>query len=218
MNGIKRNLLGETVSHQLRKAIIVGRYADGDHLAEPVLAKELGVSRGPVRDALQLLVREGFAERLPNGRVCARPFREHDIRNLFALRLVLESMSVVQWAESRSAFPHEQFTAIIGRMSDRTVADAEFSLWDMRFHRKLIELSGNKSLLQSWNGMEEVIKSIQEMTNRGVPRADVIIGDHLDIVNALARRDSASAIATIRAHLEVAERVMIAQLAELSAR
>lgn len=213
---VKRNLLGDTVSKKLRKAIISGEYPDGYHLAEPNLAAELGVSRGPVRDALQLLVREGFAERLPNGRVSVRAFGIQDIRNLFEFRVLLETMAAEKWiADESSSFPHDDFREILGQMAKKTITSEEFSEWDMRFHKRIVELSDNKSLLQSWNGLEDVIKSILEITNHGNPRADAIRDHHDDIIQAIRERDVFRAKDSIGYHLKEAEQVMIASLRRL---
>ncbi|BBI35470.1 GntR family transcriptional regulator [Cohnella abietis] len=218
MSIIKRNIMGDTVSRKLRKAIITGKYPDRYHLAEPVLAEEWGMSRGPIRDALQLLVREGFAERLSNGRVCVRKFDEQDIRNLFEFRYMLESFSVIRWiANPSELFAMNEFMMILANMRDLTISTDEFSQWDMLFHRSIVSLSANKSLIQSWNGLEDVIMSILEITNKGNPRSDQIIDHHQSILTAIQEHNADKACALIKMHLDEAEQVMITNLKELLA-
>lgn len=213
MTVVKRHMLGDAISKKLRKAIISGDYPHHYHLAEPQLAEQLGVSRGPVRDALQLLVQEGFAERLPNGRVRVKSVELQDIRNLYEFRTLLETMAAEKWMTGGHApFPQAEFDDILAQMEKRTITSEEFAAWDVRFHQRIVELSGNKTLMQAWVGLEEVVQSILEITNKGNPRAETILSHHAEIVKALAARDLQATKSLIGAHLKEAEEVMVNEL------
>ena len=71
-------------------ALTAGRFRPGEHLAEERLAREIGVSRTPVREALRRLSTEGFVEFMPNqgGRVPSLSF--DDVKEIFDLRVILE--------------------------------------------------------------------------------------------------------------------------------
>jgi DNA-binding GntR family transcriptional regulator len=86
--------LSDVVFHRLRDAIIDGRLEPGQWLRQEALAQELGVSQMPVRDALKRLVGEGLAERIPYRGVRIVEFSPEDIMDMFAVRMVLESLAV----------------------------------------------------------------------------------------------------------------------------
>src|SRR5579884_3034520 len=89
--------LSDEVVDRLREAILGGLFAPGDRLREEQLAEALGVSRGPVRNALLQLEREGMVVRRRNrGAIVARLSRE-DLEEVFSLRLAIEPVACA-WA------------------------------------------------------------------------------------------------------------------------
>ena len=83
-----------TILAHLREEIVSGRLARGASLVERRLATEFGVSRGPVRSALQVLEAEGLVETRPNGRMLVAGFGHGDLVSLFDVRLLVESAAV----------------------------------------------------------------------------------------------------------------------------
>ncbi len=207
---MKKETLSILVAKKIRLSIITGKYPDGMHLAEPELAREFGTSRGPVRDALLVLAREGFLEKQISGRVVVRTFAPQDIRNLYEFRFMIESSSIMAaMSQPNRKLPIQKLLATAEVMSSPITTSEQFSNMDMKFHRILAGMSGNKSLLQAWNVMEETIVSILEVTNQGNPRAESIIGKHRAIIQLLEKRDASSAVGLLKEHLAEAEEVMI---------
>jgi DNA-binding GntR family transcriptional regulator len=146
------NLQTQVVSH-LRQRILSGQFAPGMAVREQVLAEEFGVSRGPIRDALLTLTKEGLLHARPNVgvRVAEAPSgfkREVIVR----VRREIESAAVRAWFDTRNV-------ELLGRL-DANLADyqqacggADFGRvveLDMAFHRMLVESADEGSLVDLW--------------------------------------------------------------------
>ena len=92
--GSTQRALSERVAGELRDRIIKGDLAPGTHLVERTLAESLGVSRVPVRDALNLLKGEGFFPQQPRRGVVVTRLSSRDVEELFEVRLALEVLAV----------------------------------------------------------------------------------------------------------------------------
>lgn len=133
----------------LRSAIVGGELAPGSVHSAPALAVRYGVSATPVREAMQLLEREGAVEVLPNRgfRIAARTAR--DLEDLAEVRALLEvpvmlslarTVPASRWAGLR---PLADATVVAAARGDR----AAYAESDRTFHRALLELSGNPQLV-----------------------------------------------------------------------
>jgi DNA-binding GntR family transcriptional regulator len=107
---LPRRTIGDEVLETLRKSIITGAFAPGDHLAEGALAEQLGVSRAPVREAMMQLEREGLLAFDKRGAARVKAFTDDDFDEIFGLRLELETMAArlacrnfSDWDEQRLA-------------------------------------------------------------------------------------------------------------------
>lgn len=129
----------------IRNEILAGNMKAGEELPQEELAKMLGVSRMPVREALQTLVQEGFVERLPNRHMRVIALDKNQIKEVFRVvaamefelaLLVLEKTDVTQMAD-----------AVLKQMSGS--ADREtLVLQELEFHHSLIGMLKNKYLEQ----------------------------------------------------------------------
>ncbi|MEE4542635.1 GntR family transcriptional regulator [Streptomyces sp. V4-01] len=139
----------DQVRKALRAAIVGGELAPGSVHSAPALAGRYGVSATPVREAMQLLEREGAVEVLPNRgfRICARTAR--DLADLAEVRALLEvpvmlslarTVPASRWAGLR---PLADATVVAAARGDR----AAYAESDRRFHQALLELSGNAQLV-----------------------------------------------------------------------
>ena len=143
--------LGEQVVTALRADILTGDRPPGELLVEASLAETFGVSRGPVRDALRTLSSEGLIA--PSG----RSYRvigldEKDLRDLFALRELLEVAAAQQCATSDPEGYRQAAEAALKEM--RKAAEAgdtdAFAHADIAFHSAFFGSCGNRRLLAVW--------------------------------------------------------------------
>src|SRR5512145_2350390 len=101
--------LKEEVYDALHRQIIAGKYKPGDWLRQEDIASQLGVSQTPVREALDLLVSSGLAERIPYRGVRVLKLTTEEIVDSYVLRLLLESTAVAATARIRT---DEQLAAL----------------------------------------------------------------------------------------------------------
>ncbi|MFD1211769.1 GntR family transcriptional regulator [Arthrobacter sp. GCM10027362] len=143
--------LGEQVVAVLRSDILTGDLPPGDLLVEAALAESFGVSRGPVRDALRTLSGEGLIA--PSG----RSYRvvgldQQDLRDLFALRELLEVAAAQQCAVSDPDGLRQAAEAALDdmRRADEAGDTDAFARADVAFHSAFFTSCGNRRLLAVW--------------------------------------------------------------------
>ncbi|WP_395752745.1 GntR family transcriptional regulator [Prosthecobacter sp.] len=141
----------DSTATRLRAEILNGTSAPGALLAESAVAKRLGVSRVPVREALFELEREGLVEFSPTGRAFVKDLTPQDFEELFVLRLALEPLA------SRLAAPAlKEDSAKLERnlaATRRARSVQEVTLLDLEFHQIILEASGNARLLKLWRSL-----------------------------------------------------------------
>jgi DNA-binding GntR family transcriptional regulator len=214
MNKITKQKLSHAVIRNIRKSVLLGEFRMDQHLSEPLLADYFGISRGPVREALDTLVREGFVERQPNGRVVVKGLTTGDIAKMYDVRFLMESYALRTWTESETRNPDllKAAEAIIALMAGKLTGAEDFSRYDMDFHERLIRLADNRPLLQAWTGIRDTMNSILEITNQGSERPEDVISDHQAMIMALNQGDCVRASHILKEHLAVGERYMCAKI------
>ncbi len=141
----------DSAASRLRAEILNGTSAPGALLAESAVARRLGVSRVPVREALFALEREGLVEFSPTGRAFVKDLTPQDFEELFVLRLALEPLA------SRLAAP--VLKTDISKLEQNLAATRrarsvqEVTVLDLEFHQHILEASGNARLLKLWRSL-----------------------------------------------------------------
>jgi len=141
------------VHEVIKQRILDGHYRGHEYIREANIARELEVSRTPVREALRELVSEGWLEMIPHHGSRVTAWTEKDAREVFELRLVLEPMAVRMACEHMHNDCLVRLEAMASEMEQLTErADTEPSVRNViaslnhEFHRELIRASGNQRL------------------------------------------------------------------------
>ena len=210
--GLEKKSLREQALSALRTAITSGELEPGRHLVETELSEMLQISRGTLREALRQLEQEGLLSAGARGRLSVRHLDAKEIRDIFAVRAALESLAVRALCE----LP-ERNTVIVSLRSaiDAMAAAADGTLEeriesDLEFHRTLCRLTGNETLLHSWESLEGSIR--MSIMYAGVDRAvkNMSVDRHHDIIAAIETGDAALARTTILEHMEGAASNLVA--------
>ncbi|WP_162308230.1 GntR family transcriptional regulator [Segeticoccus rhizosphaerae] len=140
--------MGTVVYESVRDAIIEGRYGADEKLVQEQVAGDLGVSRTPVRDALNRLAQEGLVTWLPGSGYLVNDLTDQDITEVFEVRRNLEVLALEKSCGRLSRVQASRINTIIEEMAaaDPTDAAAQFDL-NRRFHQAMIEPAGNQLLL-----------------------------------------------------------------------
>jgi DNA-binding GntR family transcriptional regulator len=177
------------------------RFLPGERLNEAVLAKELGVSRTPLREALNRLSTEGFLTFSANNGFFRKTIDVKEIFDLYEFRMYLE-LSGVKLAVERAT--DEQLTEIEDFLTEsarevptRTVDD--LVLLDEQFHEMLMKLTGNVQMLDSLRNINARIQFVRwlDMTDRRSGTQS----EHKHIVAALRKRDRKETEGLISEHI-----------------
>jgi len=136
---------------KLRKDITQGTLEAGTLLAEAAVARQLGVSRVPVREALFTLEREGLVEFSPTGRAYVKALVPHDFEELFLLRLSLEPPAARLAAPILRANSHQLAMNIDATSRAKTLLDVTHL--DLDFHQLIMEASGQTRMVKIWRSL-----------------------------------------------------------------
>lgn len=210
--GLEKKSLREQALSALRTAITSGELEPGRHLVETELSDMLQISRGTLREALRQLEQEGLLSAGPRGRLSVRHLDSKEIRDIFAVRAALESLAVRTLCELPD---RASVIASLRSAVDAMAAAAEASLEeriesDLEFHRTLCRLSGNETLLHSWESLEGSIR--MSIMFAGIERAvkNMSVDRHHDIVAAIETGDATLARTTVLEHMDVAAANLVA--------
>lgn len=206
---LQRNTLARDAAGALRDAIISGQIGQGTRLVEEDLAQRLGVSRGPIRDALRELSLEGLIEYTPSG-VFVIGLDEGSVRQLHDYRALLEEFSVKQAILTASEDDLEKLWQIHAKMADGTLTKGPdpFAAVDMEFHRWIVIHSRNRLVSQSWESISQTIAASLRITDRQ-SRTSAVLAYHSAILEAIQRKDMEAAVEALRNHLGEAYEILI---------
>lgn len=199
----KRNLK-EVVYQRLKKGIINQEVLPGMRLREEELAERLGVSRTPVREAINRLHQEGIVVVIPRrGAYVARLTREEIIENLF-IREVLEGLAARMAAESISSSSLAEMRACITQFVGKDLlADLEnYSQANVQLHKMIIAASKCKKLINLIHNLFDQMDLVRLRTISFPGRAEKSLVEHMEIIDALEKRDGARAEKVVRAHIQ----------------
>jgi DNA-binding GntR family transcriptional regulator len=199
---IKRTSAADAIAEILRSGIMSGAIPARERLVEADLAERLSVSRTPLREALQQLESEGFAERLPGGGLVVPDLDPADLEDLLWLRAVLESELAKEVA--RSATPDD--VAHLSRILDQMEAVSEhpelFIELGRDFHDELALLFGNERCRTVLRQVRHHVDRYWAVTTARQPeRPAHAAREHREILAAIRDHDADAASAGMRQHI-----------------
>jgi DNA-binding GntR family transcriptional regulator len=202
--------LRDSVANSLRKAILTGVFEPGARLSEAALARELGVSRGPVREALITLSREGLVRSRRNRSAIVAECSGDSIAEAVEVRRLLETHVVrklVCQLNDVDLKRLENLVAEIGRALDHDEPQQAVEA-DLRFHEEMVALAGNARLHQIWTQLAAHIRLSMSLGLEVEFTYQGMVGTHADLVEALRRRDELGVVQLIDRHFEQGSRVI----------
>lgn len=201
---IQRIVLSEQVKEELLDDIMSGRYQPGDRLVESQIAKRMGISQSPVREALRDMVAMRFVEVEPHKGARVRKIDEREVLEIYPVRACLEELAG-QLAVERAPEYLDQLNRAIDRMVKAFAAGDVRTLahWDVTFHRTILEASGNQILIETWNSLMIEARTFVTLSNliSRTPEID-LAGRHYPIVEALEEGDPIKCGKVMRRHVE----------------
>ena len=202
----------DSVYQTLRAAIVEGQLHAGDALIEWHVARQFGTSRTPVREALLRLEAEGYASRVPRRGLVVRQISEHEVREVYAVRTVLEALAAREAATEARPSDIAQLRWVNQRLAEAIDA-SDFSAVPTltnEFHQALASAAHNSML-------RRFIVQAQDWTRRvGTPtvslpgRRSAAVEEHTQMIEAIAARDVATAERLAREHMDTGREFQLA--------
>lgn len=201
--------LKDEIYDALHRQIIAGKYGPGDWLRQEDIASQMGVSMTPVREALDLLVAKGLAERVPYRGVRVREVSAREVVEAYGLRLMLEAMITREAAMNITEGQISKLQANMDEM-DRHVELSEMPAerqLSREFHASIAEASGNSLLIQMYTIVSnafpdwllyEALYRQPELVSGSVAQTH---DDHTAILEALKKRDADQAVKVSLEHV-----------------
>jgi DNA-binding GntR family transcriptional regulator len=210
----------------LKHRLLMGQHALGARLGEERLARDLGVSRTPVREALFRLHTEGLVDRHQDGGYCPAAPNLAAMRELYEVRIALERSAILRPRFTKRPHERELLLALrddwLGLAGDPPRPDPEFVLLDEEFHVRLAEASGNRELGDVLRRVNERIRIVRMRDFLTADRISKTIAEHLGVVIAVLDGDLDGAVATFEQHLftslDVVEQHVAGALMEMAVR
>ena len=200
---LSRRVLADQVKERLLEDILSGRHAPDSRIVETAVAKELGTSQAPVREALRGLEALGVVEITPfRGARVRRPSRR-DIIEAYAVRTSLEvlaaRLAVPRLTDTDLATLTDRLAAMrAGAVAGDGHAVAEA---DARFHARIVDLADNHTLTRLWNSLEPLSRTYLTLIGPGadLPWSAEL---HAPVLAALSRRDVGAVVAALEHHFD----------------
>lgn len=203
---VSANQLGHKILQEIRSRILSWSYPPGHHLGEPELSEEFAASRVPVREALRALVEQGLVEKVPNQGCFVRQPDAQATHHLYDMRLALELFVVERLA--RSGMPEEWINQERARwepwLNVRADAPVDGDLlvrMDEEFHLAMARALANPYLITSLRDINDRLRFVRLVVVTTPHRIQTTAGEHLAILDSIAKRDPETARRSLRQNL-----------------
>jgi len=204
--------LVEVAYQRLRAQILDNTLPPGFRAFEQELADRLGISRTPVREALIRLQKEGLVEVVPRHGMKVLPVSPEDMRDIYEVLTALESAAAEIVARRAPGEDELAPLAQASRDMAKALKNDDLEAWaaaDERFHRGLIELSGNRLLIEAvlnlWDRAHRARMSTLRLRSKPINSTK----EHVLLLERLRAGDARGAVEANRAHRERASRELL---------
>lgn len=204
--GFRNTSRSEYVFRALRDAIQEGRLPQGERLREEDVARRLGVSRTPVREALRRLMARGLVQEAPGRGLVVVELNKRQVIELYAMRKILEGAAARFAAQHASPAEGEMLRRIAAECRD-AATPPEMAQSNRAFHRAIYEAAHNRYLLQALSDLSDALALLPSTTFQQHGRAQSAYIEHMKITEAIIAHNADAAEAAAREHIAVAEQL-----------
>ena len=208
--------LKENVIDILRQYIIEGTLPSGTEFNQAQIAERLGISRGPIREALGQLEQEGLIENIPYKGVMVTEITPRYVEELYSARAVLETMSLARFMQSMTPDDLAMLHHIVDEMRDAAKAENLLQLaeLDLAFHEYLLRAADHQLALRLWKVLEVGVRRCMHIRHKIYTFLDEVVGTHPALINAIEAGDQAAATAELYQHITESGAHIIAKLSD----
>lgn len=188
---VRAEPLSEVVLRVVREAIIEGRLAPGAPINQADLAKQLAVSRAPLREALKHLENDGLVTNVPYRGTVVTPITRKGIEELQSFRKLMENFAAELMLQRCTNEDLDEFDSLVDEMERSAEAGnvAEMNAADVTFHSRIIELSDHQMLRMVWDSYVQQIRRALTLRNQANRDLMFLVKLHRDLVSAFRAHD-----------------------------
>jgi DNA-binding GntR family transcriptional regulator len=199
------------VADVLRKEIFAGRLSAGAHLREAPLAQGFGVSRNTVREAIQILARQGLVNHQLHRGARVTRIDATEVHDIYLVRRLIELSALDRVPDPRGLEPLEQalrsLEAAVDAGNDVEIAEA-----DLAFHHAIVGLSDSPRLAALYEEVEGETRLSVTIIGNAHPDVHNLVKELRQVLDLLRKGDAAGASKVLEGHLAEAERVLVGGL------
>ncbi len=198
----KSSLRGKVFA-AVRESILEGRYKEGDVLRETVIAKELSVSRTPVREAIRQLELEGLVHSIPNKETVVSGVTPEDVQDIFMIRNRLEGLAGKLAAERITQEELEQIEEVLALTEFYIVKNDinHINELDHRFHDIIYKATKSKILKHMLSDLHSYIQKARKESIATPGRAKRLLEEHTDIYHAIKNKEAQKVEELVNKHV-----------------
>ena len=197
-------MLSAQVVGYLFRELVSGRLPQGQRINEVHLARKLGISRNPVREAVRRLEERGLLISAPRRGTFVRSFARDDIDDLFAFRMTVECFAIEQALPRMEAADHAELARIVDMMiAAAEVDDAENLVErDVAFHHRICDLSKNRQTVRAFLNIHAEVRMLVALVDHRFESLHAVAIDHVPVLEALRGGHVGKAQEAMRAHIQ----------------
>lgn len=215
--GIPRATFASMVGERIRSRIIEGELPPGSQLHEVELAASFGVSRGPVREALQRLIQEGLLRSEPHRGVFVPVMSADDVEDIYLAREALEGSAVRRIiATRRATAAYKTLDKVVRSMEAAEKAEDWKALAsrDLDFHTALVAAAASPRLERMFTTVISETQLCLSMLTSELEGRDLLVEEHREISEMIRAEDSEGAMAALTKHFDEAVVTLRSHLSE----
>jgi DNA-binding GntR family transcriptional regulator len=199
---IQKQNISEDLVVYIKQQILLGELNPGERIVETKLAKELGISQTPVREAIRHLQGEGIITIVPNKGPLVRTLDMKDVFEIYSVRSMLEGLAIRLATQNASDQEIDELEQFYNGMKDKLHDDSvPYLMQDSaHIHQTIIYLSNHSRLITMYKSISFQISLVNRMLGTKSTKQKEV-EDHAELIEALKRKDPDFAEKTIRRHI-----------------
>jgi DNA-binding GntR family transcriptional regulator len=195
----------ELIADRLRSEILEGRFPPQTQLAEVELARQLQVSRGPIREAMQRLIQEGLLRAERNRGVFVVELNDDDARDVYLARGVVERAAAALVVRRRPEQALRDLDAIVAKLAASAGgAWSEVITHDLAFHQRMVEAAGSVRLTRMFRTLIAETRLCLIRLEPFYTGGREVVAEHQGIIEALRSGDGRRVDQLLRTHMDAA--------------
>lgn len=200
---VDNRMLSDQVATLLVRELIFGRLHPGQRINEADLARQLGISRNPIREAIRRLEERGLLVAVSRKGTFVRTFLRDDVDDIFSFRVVVERFAVEQALPRMTDADIDRIASFVDAMeaAAHAVDEMAFVENDLAFHLEICRLSNNRQTLHAFTNIQAEVQMLIMLAERQFDSLMAAAVDHWPVVEALRTRDADKATDAITHHI-----------------